>query len=389
MHDVMEDLRGRAHAHDDAGLAAFVRNRYFYGKLLDVYHLELEQRYLNEKRWLMNRLGLGTGVLCGLELESSDGKVVLHPGVAIDSRGREIVVTDAYVLEDPLALTDTNGRPTGDRAAGTATICLAFHECDIEPAPVLVSDCDVREECRPGAVRERFRVLVREGRHRIVGDVDCAKLSGEGGTPYDRPPGGIRPIGERPPVTPPIERAAERLEESFGRNASLTRAYAALCDAIDHSCAPPDDDCVPIGVVKSTGDDGVYAEHCGFRVPIYSNVVLLDLIVCVARSLGRRQRTLRYEEGDVQMAPPGSESTVAATLLGEDGDPLADAPVSFRIRAGEGTVGGDVSYDATSAADGRVEAQWRLGEKPGLNTLEAEEPRGARIVFQALAQKGR
>ena len=41
-------------AHSD--LRAPVRNNYFYGKLLDVFHLEMEQEYFNAKRHLLNRL---------------------------------------------------------------------------------------------------------------------------------------------------------------------------------------------------------------------------------------------------------------------------------------------------------------------------------------------
>ena len=37
-------------------LSAPVRNRYYYGKMLDAWHLELEQVYGNRKRWLVNRL---------------------------------------------------------------------------------------------------------------------------------------------------------------------------------------------------------------------------------------------------------------------------------------------------------------------------------------------
>ena len=45
-------------------LAAPERNHYFYGKLLDEQHLTMEQRYFNQKRWLLNRLTVGGGVLC-------------------------------------------------------------------------------------------------------------------------------------------------------------------------------------------------------------------------------------------------------------------------------------------------------------------------------------
>ena len=44
-------------------LSTPARNNYFYGKLLDVRHFTLEQSYFNAKRWLMNRLTLGSGVV--------------------------------------------------------------------------------------------------------------------------------------------------------------------------------------------------------------------------------------------------------------------------------------------------------------------------------------
>src|SRR3954447_18001817 len=111
--DVMRRAPARPR-HRDGGLRSFVRNRYFYGKLLDVHHLEMEQRYLNEKRWLLNRLGFGSGVLCGLEVDVSGSRVRISPGVAIDGLGREIVVPEPFVLQDPFALTDDCGEATGE-----------------------------------------------------------------------------------------------------------------------------------------------------------------------------------------------------------------------------------------------------------------------------------
>jgi hypothetical protein len=365
-------------------LKSFVRNRYFYGKLLDVHHLELEQDYFNDKRRLVNRLGLGTGVLCGLEVEPfGEAGIVIRPGVALDGYGREIVVPAPYVLEDPLALTDDCAKPTGERAEGVATICLDYHECDIEPTPVLVSDCDVREECKPGAVRERYRVLVHDGIPRFHSKVDCAKFGG-GGTPVSST-GSHRQF------------YAARGRESFdlsGEDAVLIGMYRALCDAIEHSCAPPEHSCVPIAIVIP-GDEGTFeVEDCGFRVPIYSNVVLLDLILCLARRIAERvgARSFHYEEGDTATAPTGTEVTTTATLLDTVGDGVAGEAVTFRVRAGGGVVGDGTTfagdYEATSDPDGRVTAQWQLGDGAGLNTLEAVEPEGARIVFHALAETG-
>src|SRR5512134_2980467 len=72
------------------------RNNYFYGKLLDVHHFELETSYFNQKRWLLNRLVSGFGVVCGLDVQPGPGDtIVVTPGVALDKWGREIVVPRA------------------------------------------------------------------------------------------------------------------------------------------------------------------------------------------------------------------------------------------------------------------------------------------------------
>jgi hypothetical protein len=72
------------------------RNRYFYGKLLDVYHFEMEQTYFNSKRWLLNRFVTGPGVVCGLDVELTPDRqgVIVQPGLAIDRCGHEVIVTE-------------------------------------------------------------------------------------------------------------------------------------------------------------------------------------------------------------------------------------------------------------------------------------------------------
>ena len=71
-------------------LRAPVRNRYFYGKMLDVFHFELEQDYFNQKRWLINQRVIGYGVVCGLDVHARARRpsIVVHPGLAIDRCGR-------------------------------------------------------------------------------------------------------------------------------------------------------------------------------------------------------------------------------------------------------------------------------------------------------------
>jgi hypothetical protein len=173
------------------------RNHYFYGKLLDAYHFELETDYFNAKRWLINRLVLGYGVVCGLGVEpgAAPNSVVLAPGVAIDKWGREIVVpnaTDPYVIPDDVIerareIARGSAKPVTPAGPGPGTgpapargapapatgytaptyldvqVLLCYHECPADPVPVLAGDCP-SGPCAPGSIREQFRVEFREGK---------------------------------------------------------------------------------------------------------------------------------------------------------------------------------------------------------------------------------
>lgn len=172
------------------------RNRYFYGKLLDVFHFELEQKYFNSKRWMLNRLVSGYGVVCGLgvQLGSDNQSVVVLPGVAIDKCGREIMVcqkSDPVALPPPSDSSATNQPPAstpGSTAGGTpgATanpggagagppnkdcdcgryvhLSICYHECQTDPVPALGGDCDTQASCSPGAIRERYSLTLSEGK---------------------------------------------------------------------------------------------------------------------------------------------------------------------------------------------------------------------------------
>jgi hypothetical protein len=183
------------------------RNRYFYGKLLDVFHFELEQNYFNSKRWLLNRLVTGYGVVCGLNvLLTADKKsIYVTPGVAIDKCGHEIIVCQpscpvqlpppppppptpatggqtpassgpaagggASVPGAPSAAPAGNG---GNGSSGTGTencdcgqyvhVVLCYHECPTDPSPSMGGDCDTQAMCSPGAIRERYCIQLVDGK---------------------------------------------------------------------------------------------------------------------------------------------------------------------------------------------------------------------------------
>jgi hypothetical protein len=184
-----------------------VRNRYFYGKLLDVFHFELEQNYFNSKRWLLNRLVTGYGVVCGLNvlLTSDQKSAYVTPGVAIDKCGHEIIVcqpsspiplptpppaptqtgtptgavpttpgTPAPAPTSSPAPTATTGTMPGNSSSTTGTencdcgnyvhLVLCYHECPTDPSPSMGGDCDTQAMCSPGAIRERYCIELVDGK---------------------------------------------------------------------------------------------------------------------------------------------------------------------------------------------------------------------------------
>lgn len=240
------------HGQDLGQLVAPRRNNYFYGKLMDVLHFEMEQSYENSKRWVLNRLSLGQGVLCGLDVKAHDGQVCVTRGVAIDAFGREILVPVRMCI-DPWELTDEFGHTKGHLAKDKehhVSICLAYDECATDYTPVLVSDCNTRQDCAPGTIVESFSLLVHQGvpdaHHRDL----CDALTG----------------------TAKMSVAAVRRQ---------------LCEELSGLCPTPTDHrCVVLATVKLRSDGTIGAiDTCTHRPVIYSNAVLLELILCLSERI--------------------------------------------------------------------------------------------------------
>lgn len=347
-----------------------VRNRYYYGKLLDAHHLELEQRYGNLKRWLMNRLSLGTGVLCGLEVTASaDGsRVRVSAGAAVDGLGREIIVPRDTRPIDPGQPTDACGRPTGTpvRNGGTVTLYLCYHECDEEPAPVVATDCGPEDACENGLVRERFMLRIAVG-------------------PPERGPGIV---------------TAEQCARIFGPVPPGSSRRVVACETLAHDCPLPDEHCVPLAILD-LGDDGRVTgiDACAFRPNLYSNAVLMDLILCLAERVelccGEVQiRSIAIVSGNNQSGTVGTElADPLVVRVTEAGNPLDNETVTFDVESGGGEIGDDpanlgatfsVDTDANGIASLPV---WRLGPTAGQQRVRASIAAGmpAQVVFRATA----
>ena len=228
------------------------RNHFFYGKLMDVPQCNKEQRYFNQKHSLLNRLVLGSGVVCGLNIVANavdleSGIVRILPGVAIDRLGREIVVPETNRV-NPRQLTDERGEPQGEALdSGNVEICLAYAEKCADPVPVLVPDCDTSGNCAPSTVREGFRIVVRTA-------------------------------GEVP------EPPACHLEESEQEHrASVANSFhTLLCERINSlPLESLGDSCVSLARVTLPLEQNSIDISAGRRL-IYNNAILYELILCLA-----------------------------------------------------------------------------------------------------------
>jgi len=243
-----------------SGLNMPVRNRYFYGKLLDAYHFRLETDYHNQKRWLINRFVLGYGVVCGLNVVPSEDKSAfcVTRGLAIDKWGREILVPET---SRPITLPKVSeGSPQGngeqtpnqqeeqkpEQEETWIHILLCYHECETDPTPVLVGECLSPEPCEPGAIRETYEIRWQ--------------------------------WGKIPSIGPTIDEASPDLVTKQGID------YRELVEYITWKRGCPDmadDPCIPLANIRITDEDHCSEEDVDITVrPVcFTNDLLFHLIL--------------------------------------------------------------------------------------------------------------
>src|SRR6185369_13891114 len=251
------------HQKHHSGLQTFSRTRYFYGQLLDVVHFELEQDYLNGKRWLLNRLVTGYGVVCGLDVQPADKirGVKVTSGIAIDRAGREIVVPrmSAALEIPPRPPQDPKQHPQGNcEPEDYVHLCICFQQCESDPVPVLVDDCGETSTCSNLSIQERYKLILR----------DCKAPEGE------------RDYG----IT------------DFLLNGRVN--YYALVERVTRGCPNlPSDLCIPIANIRlPEGDAKLELSDIDIspRPIVYTNDLLFDII------LGLVDQTPAYNRGGKQ-----------------------------------------------------------------------------------------
>ncbi|MBR4812331.1 MAG: hypothetical protein IKZ69_00330 [Lachnospiraceae bacterium] len=137
-------------------LYPFERTKYYYGMLLNVDDFNAEQRYMNDKRRLVNRLIHGMGVVCGLNVvRLDDSTISVESGMALDNTGREIVV-DVPVTKK---LSMINGYESAMNSGSNAYVylCLEYSEGE-RGASYSIADGDGKAP--NGKIRENFNLYL-------------------------------------------------------------------------------------------------------------------------------------------------------------------------------------------------------------------------------------
>ena len=220
------------------------RNNYFHGKLMTVRDYLAEQKYFNEKRWLVNRMVNGWGVVCGLDVAlaaEEDAHVCVSPGMAIDNCGREITVCDAQTVPLEWGVSECEKGEEKPEGEEKRIICLFHRECKSEPLELLPVGCDLKEACEYNRIMDSFAIR---------------------SIPYEAPEGPEAPLC-------PLEEREKTL-------------HRYLCDAYrKEACSECGEcSCVILATATRDAEGNVTIDTCSERRLLYTNPVLYDLIHC-------------------------------------------------------------------------------------------------------------
>lgn len=139
----------------------YERNRYFYGKLLGVDDFEAEQKYMNDKRRLINRFMHGCGVVCGLNVvQIGEEDVSVEAGLALDFAGREIIVEEP-VTRKLSELDGFSAYTEGGENGGYLYLCIEYAEYEKNPVySVAGSGAGGEEQCN--RIAEGYHIYLTE-----------------------------------------------------------------------------------------------------------------------------------------------------------------------------------------------------------------------------------
>ncbi len=209
---------------------------------------------------------------------------VVDPGVAIDGLGREIVVP-VRSWSSRASGTVRGGCRGGTRGGSDAqadffTLWVCYRECSADYQPVLVSDCDTREQCAAGTTVETLLLQGHAGTCAAAGRPALVPSATRFAAARRSSPDGVTrscPAASASRRTRAHRAAQDRLARPAQPSPRAVRDVDAACEA------SKGDSCVPLAAVLMSDGVASAVDSCLVRPRIYSNAVLLDLILCLAQ----------------------------------------------------------------------------------------------------------
>ena len=223
------------------------RNRYFFGKMMDVAQFEKEQTYFRNQLALLNRLVIGTGVVCGLDVAADaavKGNVTVSAGVAIDGAGRFVILA-APLSINPAQLTDSQGKPQGSpTTSGANLISLCYAESCADPVATFSLDCDTPGACAASTTVEGCQIIVQTA-----------------------------PAAAAAPLACPIKGFAKMTAAELQKD--LAQLVSGVCSDPSTACVPLARVEIPSGSIDSVSD----------RPLVYGNNLLMQMALCLKAAI--------------------------------------------------------------------------------------------------------
>jgi len=243
---------------DACELHLFEKMNYFYGKLMTVRDFQAEQAYFDGKRWLINRLMYGPGIVYGFRLQDekdgtirnlihlkkgTDGNLsatIADGGVALDCCGREIVVPDKT---ERTVKSEAGVAVSFDK--DTYYLYLKYRPCKTEMVNAASSQSSCDEVCCPNRIQENFEII-----------------------------GSTEPLTSSHAYFIPADCPEEPTKEKFEAVVSKFLEDCPPCD--------PDSPLVFIACITTDNDDGAIDEDesAQYRTLIFPNLMLEQLVSC-------------------------------------------------------------------------------------------------------------
>ena len=276
---------------DVCAIPHFERNNYFYGKQFTVRDLFQEQSYFNEKRYLINRMVLGWGVVCGLDVEwvKERRQFVVGTGMALDCCGREIIICEPQAVPFEEYKEQSRYKREQTEHEGKFVLCLEYDDCFSEPVDLPPGGCDEEERSEFNRVRDGFKLRIKRW------EDACPKEPSE--------------------HIPCLNRFKHNLDASEPRNCETETIHHYLCGKLKEGCPECEEcDCVVLATIYvKAGTTGEYeppndypqqgkkeygeqsyppnqypgevdveveVDTCTYRRFVYNNTLLYDLIYC-------------------------------------------------------------------------------------------------------------